>query len=97
MRRVDVAPEAQSDLREIARFTQRKWGAAQRRTYMAQFEEARQALAADRAVAFNVDEVKAGLQAMRVGRHLLFFTLRQDGSVAIARILHASQDHVRHL
>ena len=92
-----LTPEAREDLVEIGEFTDDRWGEDQRQAYMVAFAETFRAIAEGTAQIRKSDGIKPGLRSCLMRRHVIFFRHNRDGAVEIIRILHASQDHVRHL
>lgn len=95
MRTYRLRQAAARDLLELGRYTQRRWGAAQRRKYIAGLK-ARLELLADRpALGARRDDVATGYRSFREARHVIFYAERPDG-IDIVRILHERMDVARH-
>ena len=92
-----LTPQARGDLIDIGAFTTERWGSAQRDANLASMRLAFESIARGTAAVRKSDGVKAGVWSCRVQSHLIFFRYDRDENVEVLRILHASQDHVRHL
>ena len=83
---------AKMDLRDIALFTQRRWGKEQRNVYLKQFDESLWLLAENPDIGKSCDEIRQGYRKFPQGSHVIFY--RQTGSqqIKVIRILHKSMD-----
>jgi len=91
-----VSNAAQGDIREIGLYTQREWGAAQRRKYLAGMERQFERLAESPFLAAERREFTPPVRILPYERHLIVYTA-EDGAVLIVRVLHASMDAPAHL
>ncbi len=93
---IRLSRDATTDLQNISDYTFEQWGEEQEEYYLkriyARFEEIR----ADRTRFRHRNELFDGCQVAPVGRHLIFFLVKDDIIVA-SRILHQSMDFPRHL
>lgn len=89
--RLKISQETHTDLRDIARYTQSKWGKVQRRKYMALMNEAFQSLVTNPLLCVERKEFKPPVRIHHVGRHLIIY-LQTDGGILIVRILHDNMD-----
>ncbi len=83
---------ADTDLREILRYTRRKWGAEQVRTYARQIDDAAAALATGHATFKNWDALLPGLRIKQVGSHYIAAVHRPGRPALILAILHERMD-----
>lgn len=92
-----LAPLAREDVKEIGRFTQKRWGVPQRDSYLgglaAIFERLRTGEIAGRARS----DIRDGLRCYPYTRHMIFFRRGVQGDVEILHILHERMDFERHL
>jgi toxin ParE1/3/4 len=88
---------AKSDLREIGRFTQQRWGRKSRIEYLARVESACSRLAANPSLGRIRDELPQGVSSFPVGRHLIIYRVEDAGPVVIIRVLHQSMDYQKNL
>ncbi|MBI4182882.1 MAG: type II toxin-antitoxin system RelE/ParE family toxin [Proteobacteria bacterium] len=91
MRRLVLVEAAQADLRDIARYTGREWGEAQKRRYL---EAIRKRLAGVRrrpGLGAPREEIGPGYRSTSCGRHVIFYRETED-AVVVLRILHARMD-----
>ena len=91
-----VRPEAERDLKEIGRYTQRAWGREQARKYLRALHQVMQRLAANPHLGGPRDDVGEGYRSATVGHHLVFYRGVAD-DIVVVRVLHESMDVQRHL
>ena len=80
--------KAKADLRSIAAYTQRKWGKAQRKIYMQQFDNTFHLLAETPDTGIRCDSIKVGYRKFPVTSHLVFYRNISTSEIEIVRILH---------
>ena len=95
-RRLIVAPEARADLRDILRFTARRWGNQQRAAYKAKLDEGMERLRSHPFIGRARDDLVSGLRAYPVEAHVLYYEVGER-EVIIVRILHGHMDATAHL
>lgn len=96
MKQLAVAAAARDDLRNVARYTERKWGAAQARRYLDALR-GRLALLRERPrLGRPREDLAQGLRSLPCGRHVIFYKDTEE-RIEVIRILHASMDVRRHL
>ena len=83
---VTFAPRAIEDLRDIARYTFERWGAAQQDDYLDKFETACDDLPRHPNRGQRRNDLKHGLLSVFCGSHTIFFR-RLNADVEIIRIL----------
>ncbi|MEL0021394.1 MAG: type II toxin-antitoxin system RelE/ParE family toxin [Rickettsiales bacterium] len=86
-----VSKAAQKDIREIGLYTQREWGAVQRRKYLSGLEAQFETIAQNPFLAAERRELTPPVRILRHERHLIVFLIEDEG-VLIVRVLHASMD-----
>jgi toxin ParE1/3/4 len=91
MRRLVIADEALADLRGISEYTLERWGAAQRRRYMAAIHAALRRLRRKPGIGRSRSELRVGLHTFMVVRHIVFYRF-DDDQCEIVRILHDRMD-----
>lgn len=96
MKKLAIAAAARDDLRNIARYTEREWGADQARRYLHALRS-RLALLRERPrLGRPREELALGLRSLLCGRHVIFYKDREE-RIEVIRILHGSMDVRRHL
>lgn len=87
-----LTDEAESDLREIIRYTRRTWGDAQARRYMTQLKQCidNAVVSKDRARRFK--DIHPELRMVRCDQHHVFFLTGELAPVLIVAILHGRMD-----
>jgi toxin ParE1/3/4 len=83
---------AKSDLKDIARFTQKRWGLEQRNKYLKTLDDSFHKLASNPATGRTCNEIKAGYYKFPTGSHMIFYRKNGDLKIQIVRILHESMD-----
>lgn len=83
---------AKNDLKAIAKFTEVRWGQAQRNMYIKQFDDTFHMLADTPTVGKNCSFIKEGYQKFPQGSHIIFYKTVSDKSIEIIRILHKNMD-----
>jgi toxin ParE1/3/4 len=71
MARFTVTNKAKADLKEIGRFTARRWGKDQRDKYLKMLNEYFEAIASRRAQGMDASKERAGYRKVHVGRHFI--------------------------
>jgi toxin ParE1/3/4 len=92
VRRLFLRPRAVGDLDAIWAYSAARWGAVQAEDYLRSIRDACAALAAGGASGRDASDIGPGYRKLRVRRHVIFFRLPADNSVAIVRILHERMD-----
>ncbi|MEM9832115.1 MAG: type II toxin-antitoxin system RelE/ParE family toxin [Bacteroidota bacterium] len=89
--------KAEADLRDIARYTQSKWGIRQRNTYLTQIDNAFHDLANEPDKGRNCDDIRLGYFKYRVSKHFIFYRMIDSGDIEIVRVLHERMNFETHL
>lgn len=87
-----LTQRAKSDLKSIAKFTDIRWGRAQRNIYIKQFDEAFHMLAESPSMGKNCDFIKVGYHKFPQGSHIIFYKIASNTTLEIIRILHKNMD-----
>jgi len=87
-----LTQRAKSDLKSIGKFTEGRWGRAQRNIYIKQFDEAFHMLAESPSIGKNCDFIKAGYHKFPQGSHIIFYKMVSNRTLEIIRILHKNMD-----
>jgi toxin ParE1/3/4 len=86
-----LSEQASLQIRDIGRFTKRRWGVYQARAYHAGLERTFGLLADFPKMGVSVDELLTGARRFRFQSHNIFYT--EDGNAILIRaILHVRQD-----
>ena len=83
---------AKADLRDIALFTQRRWGTEQRNIYLKQVDDSFWLLAENPVIGKTCDEIRIGYRKFLQGSHVIFYQQIGSQQIKIIRILHKSMD-----
>ena len=86
-----ITPRAYSDLRNIARYTLRQWGKAQRDNYIRDLDKRFAWLAEQPRVGKHRPDIREGYFCFQQGSHLIFYLIRDDG-IDIIGIPHKAMD-----
>ena len=91
-----ISASAKADLKAIVRYTQRKWTAAQAKTYFGLMSARLAQLARRPRMGAPRDDIMPGYRSLSVGSHLIFYRIA-SGAVVVIRVLHQSMDARLHL
>lgn len=92
MRDFELSKKAKADLRSIAAYTQRKWGANQRRIYLRQFDDTFHVLADSPDLGASCDHIKKGYRKFPLSSHLIFYRISSSKKIKVIRVLHKRMD-----
>ncbi|MEZ8844596.1 type II toxin-antitoxin system RelE/ParE family toxin [Vibrio splendidus] len=84
--------KAKADLRDIALFTERRWGRKQRSVYLRQFNDTFGRLAENPELGKACDEIRLGYRKFPQASHVIFYQKTNNQPTLIVRILHKSMD-----
>ena len=87
---------AKSDLRNIARFTEKSWWQQQRRHYLKGLDDTFQILANAPGLGKACDYIAQGLRKYPHQSHVIYYDTMSDTQIQIIRVLHKRMDVVRH-
>ena len=96
MRKLVIADRARADLKEIADYTGREWGAGQSRRYLGAIKDRLARLRDRPGLGTLRDEIGPGYRSARSGRHIVFYRETAE-SIEIVRVLHERMDMHRQL
>jgi len=91
-----VSNRAREDLRNIARYTEQRWGKEQKSNYLGLIEQRFGDIRRNPAIGAPRDHIKPGYRSVAAGRHLIFYR-ESGGAIGIVRVLHQNMDVMRHL
>jgi len=69
-----ITEAAKSDLKNIARFTQKRWGPEQRNKYLKTLDNSFRQLASNPATGRACNEIKVGYYKFPIGSHMIFYS-----------------------
>lgn len=91
-----LSRDAGTDLQDIADYTLITWGEEQETLYLKQIYARLQEVGEQRGRFGVRHELFEGCQVAPIGRHLIFFLIKDDTTIVVSRILHQSMDFPRH-
>lgn len=91
MNRFSVSRAARGDLKNISAYTQKVWGAEQRRIYLKSLDLAFHFLAENPLAGAPCNYVVDGLRKHRFESHTIFYE-KVNNDILIVRVLHKSMD-----
>lgn len=94
-RRIELTPKASEDMEAIWRYGKVRFGEAQADNYIGKLSSHFDMLARHD-VGIKRPELSKGIYSFACAHHVLFF-FRTDMSTTVVRVLHHSQDVMRHL
>jgi len=83
---------AKADLKEIANFTQNRWGREQRNLYLQMLDVSFQQLAANPLKGIDCSDIRLGYRKLNAGSHVIFYRQTLPDMIEIVRILHGHMD-----
>jgi toxin ParE1/3/4 len=83
---------AKDDLKQIAIFTQKRWGKNQRNKYLEQFDGMFHQLAENPSLDMSCDFIRSGYRKFPLISHVIYYRTGPDETVDIIRILHKHMD-----
>jgi len=83
---------AKSDLKNIARFTQKRWGREQRNHYLKTLDDCFHQLSSNPAMGKVCDEIRPGYYKFPTGSHVVYYRNKSNEQIEIVRILHENMD-----
>ena len=87
-----LTKRAKSDLRDIAKFTEHRWGRKQRNIYIKQFDDTFHALSETPEMGRNCDHIKPHYQKFPQGSHIIFYRATSINNIQVIRILNKNMD-----
>ena len=97
MSRFSLTTQAIEDLREIGRYTQKRWGQDHRRHYLALLDRCFHTLAENPNQGQRCDEIRSGYRKFPSGQHIVFYCEQNTGGIEIIRVLHERMNLEVHL
>jgi toxin ParE1/3/4 len=89
--------KAVADLLEIGRYTEQKWGQAQRNKYLSLMDDCFHFLAANPFSGIDCGDIRAGYRKNSVGFHVIFYKKLEDDNIQSVRVLHSRVNYSAHL
>ena len=94
MARFHLTPNAKASLKAIGRYTELRWGKAQRNRYLHALDKQFHALAKSPLKGRTRDDVAPGLRSFLEGSHIIFYVPRRK-DIVIIDVLHQRMDPLR--
>jgi toxin ParE1/3/4 len=76
------------DLKDIASFTEKRWGKSKRNSYLRQLNDSFHLISESPEIGKSCDYIKYGYRKIQSNSHIIFYKIKLDKSVEIIRILH---------
>jgi toxin ParE1/3/4 len=83
---------AKADLKEIANFTQNRWGREQRNLYLQMLDVSFQQLAVNPLKGKDCSDIRIGYRKLNAGSHVIFYRKTLADTIEIVRVLHGHMD-----
>ncbi|MBO9375567.1 type II toxin-antitoxin system RelE/ParE family toxin [Sphingomonas histidinilytica] len=83
---------AEADLRDIIRYTRKRWGSAQVRSYIGRLEHGIERLAVGDGAFKEMTELYPALRMVRCEHHYIFCLPRNDAPALVVAIFHERMD-----
>jgi Plasmid stabilization system protein len=94
-KQVRITPRARDDLKNIGRYTERKWGKAQRNTYLKRLATRFNWLAENPQLGQHRTDIEDGYYCFPEGQHLVFYLIRRH-AIDIIGVPHKEMDIINH-
>ncbi|MCD6526500.1 MAG: type II toxin-antitoxin system RelE/ParE family toxin [Desulfuromonas sp.] len=88
---------AKNDLKDIARYTQKRWGRDQRNNYLKMLDDSFHLLARNPIIGRDCRDIKDGYRSFPTGNHVIFYHKTSKTQIEIVRVLHEVMDIDTHL
>jgi len=92
VRQFKLSKKAMQYLKDIAIFTESRWGRAQRNLYLKQIDNSFNFVANKPHLGKPCDEISKGYSKFPHGSHIIFFKQTDIDTILIVRILHKRMD-----
>ncbi|ACD96298.1 type II toxin-antitoxin system RelE/ParE family toxin [Trichlorobacter lovleyi] len=83
---------AKADLKEIAKFTQNRWGREQRDLYLQMLDVSFRQLAVNPLKGKDCSDIRIGYRKLLAGSHVIFYRQTLTDTIEIVRVLHGHMD-----
>ena len=97
MKQFKLSKKAKQDLKDIAVFTESRWGRDQRNLYLKQIDSSFTLVANNPNLGKPCDEILKGYSKFPHGSHIIFFKRTDIDTILIIRILHKRMDYTANL
>lgn len=92
-----ISYAAVADMKNIARYTEKYWGRAQRNQYLQRLDRSFHQLTKQPLLGQPCDAIRHGCRKYLEGKHIIFYRPLEDNQVEIILILHQHMDPELHL
>jgi len=92
MPRFSLTEAAKSDLKNIARFTQKRWGREQRNHYLKTLDDCFHQLSKNPNMGKVCGEIRPGYYKFPAGSHVVYYRSKLNKYIEIVRVLHENMD-----
>ncbi|MEA3413386.1 MAG: type II toxin-antitoxin system RelE/ParE family toxin [Pseudomonadota bacterium] len=83
---------AKADLRNIAKFTEERWGREQRKHYLKGMDDAFHRLADSPTLGVSCEYIASNLRKHPFQSHLIYYDIASATKIVIVRVLHKQMD-----
>ena len=83
---------AKADLKEIANFTQNRWGVNSATQYLQMLDVSFQQLADNPLKGKDCSDIRIGYRKLNIGSHMIFYRQTLADTIDIVRVLHGHMD-----
>jgi len=83
---------AKADLKDIANFTQNRWGREQRNLYLQMLDVSFQQLADNPLKGKDCSDIRIGYRKLNAGSHVIYYRQTLADTIEIVRVLHGHMD-----
>ncbi|THV23223.1 type II toxin-antitoxin system RelE/ParE family toxin [Peteryoungia ipomoeae] len=97
MAEIRLSPAARRDFLKIGDYTRNRWSEVQAEQYLRRILEVITEIGRHPFSGAVADRLREGYRRRRSGSHLIFYVIRDDGTIEVVRILHERADLPRQL
>ncbi len=97
MKRYRLTKDAEKDLREVARYTLKKWGPAMLREYRSGLKKVLEAIANDNAVNRSFSDSIPELLVTKYKHHFIFYITEDMGKSVVIGVIHERRNIVKRI
>jgi toxin ParE1/3/4 len=92
MNSFELSNKAKQDLKNIARYTEKKWGKIKRDEYIKQLDGCFHLLAEKPEIGVTIAYIHSDFIKYLIGSHIIFYKVSNPYKITIIRILHQRMD-----
>lgn len=92
-----LTKDAEDDIRQIIRYTRKKWGQKQVEVYRSQLKQKFEDIGSNKIILKLYSKNVPDIYFCRMQSHFIFYLMRESKLPIIVAVLHTSQNIIKHL